>query len=237
MFPDLWKVDKISPIHKSGDVTNPGNYRPVLPAVSIILEYCMGVKTATDPSALYLTVRLPIPTLLPYCTHQICLTSGSTNLNNGLYTGVALIDYSKAFDTIYHSIPLKSSRPMERIASLRSNLSYLTDRSQEVFFNGHLSSPCPISAGVPQGSSSILNPLFPTDLPEVIADFFYCDDDTTFVAASKFKIEVLSSAMGCVNLWANCNENSAKTKCSVITSQHAASHQKQGCCRAPHTFG
>ena len=56
VFPDMWKVDKISPIHKTGDVTNPGNYRPVLdpvavlPAVSVMLEYCMGVKTATDPS-------------------------------------------------------------------------------------------------------------------------------------------------------------------------------------------
>ena len=39
-IPDSWKVVIVTPIHKSGDQQNPGNFRPIsiLPALSKILE-------------------------------------------------------------------------------------------------------------------------------------------------------------------------------------------------------
>ena len=39
-FPDSWKAAIVIPIHKSGDLKNPGNFRPIsiLPALSKILE-------------------------------------------------------------------------------------------------------------------------------------------------------------------------------------------------------
>ena len=59
---------------------------------------------------------------------------------------------SKAFDSLSHSILLKKLNHY-RISgcSLKFLCSYLSDRSQYVDFNGHMSTQWPISTGVPQG--------------------------------------------------------------------------------------
>lgn len=79
-------------------------------------------------------------------------------MDNGQYTGAIYIDLSKAFDTISHSV-LIDTLPQYGISGNALNWlsDYLFSRSQQVSFQGTLSSAQPIYCGVPQGS--ILGPL------------------------------------------------------------------------------
>ena len=71
--------------------------------------------------------------------------------NSNVPTNIYMV-LSKAFDSLNHSILLKKLNHY-RISgcSLKFLCSYLTDRSQYVDFNGHMSTQWPISTGVPQG--------------------------------------------------------------------------------------
>ena len=107
-------------------------------------------------------------------------------MNEGKYKGAIYIDLSKAFDTISHSILLKtlhnygiSGRSNEWLAD------YLFCRSQQVLYLGTLSSPQSIFCGVPQGS--ILGPLlfivYFNDAANAIVNskiLMYADDTVLF---------------------------------------------------------
>ena len=79
-------------------------------------------------------------------------------MDKGLYTCGIFIDFSKAFDTINHTILLsKLEHYGIRGVALHWFRTYLTDRSQCVDFNGTLSNTIKTNCGLPQGSN--LGPL------------------------------------------------------------------------------
>ena len=75
------------------------------------------------------------------------------NLNDRAITGVCLLDISKYFDSINHTILLKKIE-MYGITSteLKRFSSYLRGRTQVVKFHQETSECCDITCGVPQGS-------------------------------------------------------------------------------------
>ena len=78
--------------------------------------------------------------------------------DNGLFTGMILIDLQKAFDTIDHNILLEKLKAVGFCDDTVNWLhSYLTDRTFLVSIENKYSSISKISCGVPQGS--ILGPL------------------------------------------------------------------------------
>ena len=80
------------------------------------------------------------------------------SLENGEYVIGVFLDFSKAFDTVDHSILLtKLFHYGIRDKALQWFESYLTERSQYVTYNNISSSSKIIKCGVPQGS--ILGPL------------------------------------------------------------------------------
>ena len=85
--------------------------------------------------------------------HSICST-----FDNNQFSCVAFCDISKAFDRVWHKgliYKLKQYGISEKLLSFLAN--YLSSRKQSVILNDVISSNCPMTAGVPQGS--VLGPL------------------------------------------------------------------------------
>ena len=79
-------------------------------------------------------------------------------MDNGLYTGMVMIDLQKAFDTANHSLLSDKLQALElNNVSVSWFDSYLTNRTQKVDLNGTFSKPRMRPCDVPQGS--ILGPL------------------------------------------------------------------------------
>jgi hypothetical protein len=97
-------------------------------------------------------------------------------MDDGLFTGVVLIDLQKAFDTVDHSILTTKLKAMGVDRSSVSWFeSYLSGRKQFVNVNVSQSESGHITCGVPQGS--ILGPLvfviYVTWCIEVIGIYFF----------------------------------------------------------------
>ena len=74
-------------------------------------------------------------------------------IDKGQINGVVFIDLKKAFDTVDHSILINKLRGYGlNEQTLNFFTSYLENRSQRCFVNGHLSQKVSVRCGVPQGS-------------------------------------------------------------------------------------
>ena len=112
----------------------------------------------------------------------------ATNKNNGQYQSIAALDYTRAFDTINHSVLLHKMATVGFDANaLLSFTSYLTGRVQYVQFNGVQSERLPVSCDVPEGSEMdptlfllYINDLF-SQLPHNSVEAYA--DDVTLLAS------------------------------------------------------
>ena len=82
-----------------------------------------------------------------------------SNHASKLYSAVASLDYSNAFDCLSHEVLLNR---LQGIGVLRTSTSwfrsYLMGRQQRVKYNNAISDPLSVKAGVPEGS--VLSPQF-----------------------------------------------------------------------------
>ena len=198
-FPDAWKVAHVTPIHKSGDPNQPGNYRPIsiLPALSKILE-----KVVCSQLTSYLiTNHILSPSQYAYrpshSTEDAILDIvewAARRVDGGHVAAVTSVGLSKAFDSVDHSL-LLNKLEWYGISS-RWFSSYLSGRSQLV----RSSTALPLSHGVPQGSivGPILFLTFVNDLTSFLPHgrLISYADDTQILDSAPSKpddIQVLKS--------------------------------------------
>ena len=111
IFPEDWKVAKVTPIYKSGDKSDCGNYRPISVTSAIakifekitytqILDY-LDENRIISPNQSGFRSFHSTETALLSSTNEWLI-----NMDQGLINGVLFLDLKKAFDTVDHNILL-----------------------------------------------------------------------------------------------------------------------------------
>ena len=111
-FPTRWKTAKVTPLFKSGALSDPSNYRPisVLPVLSKIIERHMHNSLyafLTEQNLIYsrqsgFRKHHSTETALIKIVDELLF-----NLDRNKVSGLVLVDYAKAFDMVDHELLLK----------------------------------------------------------------------------------------------------------------------------------
>ena len=163
VFPQELKIANVIPVSKSDDASVFNNYRTVslLCVISKVFEKVMYNRLIDFLETFNILNNSQFGFRKNNSTYMALMTLMDqliTSLENGEYTIVIFLDFSKAFDTIDHVILLKKLLHYGiRGSALKWFESYLSNRKQYVTYNGITSSTQTIRCGVPQGA--ILGPL------------------------------------------------------------------------------
>ena len=154
-FPDSCKIAKLKPIYKKGSLTEASNYRPIslLPLISKVIKKVIHDQTSAFCNPRNLLYNYQSGFRKNYCT-DYCLSFLNDKIlkgfNQGLVTGMILIDLQKAFDTIDQDILLqKLYANCFSKYSVNWFRSYLTNRTFLVNLRNSFSQPACVSSGVP----------------------------------------------------------------------------------------
>lgn len=200
--PKLWKTAIIIPIYKNqGNELEPSNYRPIaiLPILSKVLEKVVFLQLLSHLE------KYRILNSKQFGFRTKSSTSNALNyVCNKLYTSLdkkkisllILLDLSKAFDSISHTMLLKTLNTYN--TNCEWFIDYLSDRSQTTKIGNVYSDFYTNNYGVPQGS--ILGPVFFTlfinEITTYVNDFnnkivnvdIVCyADDTQLLFTSEFQ--------------------------------------------------
>ena len=234
-FPDAWKMATVTPIPKSGDLTQISNYRPIslLPLPGKIMEKIIHkqlmdfieVNDILSDSQYGFRKERSTVQAVHNLTEEINIA-----FNKSLFSVAIYIDFKKAFDCVQYPVLLQKLKNIDlSITALNWLESYLDNRQQRTVVNGKYSSYSLITQGVPQGS--ILGPLlyiiYANDIATKITkskSIFYADDTVLFTHGKNIdEIEKsLQIDLDSLNSWCSDNGlfiNSKKTKYMVFGSK------------------
>ena len=130
VFPNACKVAKLKPIFKKGKKTDPSNYRPIslLPSISKIIERVIHDQTNTFLSDEDILYNYQSGFRGNHSTN-LCLSFLTDNVlkgfDEGLLTGMILIDLQKAFDTIDHENLLQKLKAIKFSESTINGLNHI----------------------------------------------------------------------------------------------------------------
>ena len=147
IFPNDWKLAKVTPIFKEGSKADCGNYRPisVISAVAKLFEKLVYRQLSSFLTLNGILVEQQSGFRHKHSTELTALLSSTNewlfNMDRGLLSGVLFLDLKKAFDTVDHHI-LLSKLELYGIkgTSLKWFESYLSGRNQICSVNSRVSS-------------------------------------------------------------------------------------------------
>jgi hypothetical protein len=200
IVPSYWRTAHVSPVYKKGLKYNPENYRPIsLTCICCKLLEHLIVKHIMSHAD---THNILYPLQHGFCTGQSCETQllefiddVTLNMENGKQTDILVMDFSKAFDKVSHSLLLHKLHYYCIQGELNSWIeNLLSNRKQAVVLEGEKSDYVAVESDIPQGS--VLGPsLFlyyindiPAGLTSTIRLF---SDDTIAYLAIKSSREAL----------------------------------------------
>ena len=224
IFPNKWKIAKISPISKGNTAVFRDYYRPVNNQMN---EHDQEFHTFFEPSQYAYKKHSSTVTALIQLLDFLKLA-----VDHKQYSVAIFIDLRKAFDIIDHRI-LLARLTKYGLGEIEANwiCSYLTGRQQHVVLNGVHSQLLPINYGVPQGSVLGLS-LFCLLFNPIVHSFIsssssLCADDVE-THCSHSNLDVAQTQMNNdlkrVDQWLADNRvipNVKKTKTMVIGSRQA----------------
>ena len=227
VFPSVWKMAFIVPIHKSGSASAVTNYR----GVSIICSLSKAFEKLIHTAIYRATAPFISNNQHGFRKHRsttsnlMCyVTAISRELELKRQVDSVYIDFAKAFDTVPHNLIIKKFNHIGLPSWLTDWLySYLSDRKAFVRLNSVSSRTFDITSGVPQGS--VLGPLifiiYVNDLCEQLSSskLSFADDLKFFRAVtSPADCAAIQDDIDRLSVW--CSDNGMRVntkKCKIIT--------------------
>jgi hypothetical protein len=220
VFPDDWKFSIVIPLNKIPNPTSPSDYRPI--SLLVVLSKVLEIIVHLQMNSFILRERLVSDFQSGFRVGH-STTSALLRVTDDIrramdcrkLTIMVLVDFSKAFDSIYHPILLYRLRSLgfsnSTVAWVRS---YLQNRCQCVRLGGSSSRWRPVGGGVPQGS--VLGPLlfsiYINDLTNVLnttRHHLYADDLQLYRHFNLSNFDLAISEMNAeltrVVEWTQCN--------------------------------
>ena len=181
IVPNILKVSQVTPVYKNGDVTYPGNYRPIstLSPFSKVFERLIYNQLNSFLEKHDIMYKYQFGFRKGYSTEQAILELTDTlkkAMDKKLLTCGLFLDFFKAFDTVNHNILLsKLYHYGIRGTPFKWFENYLSNRTQFVKIGNTKSNCETITCGIPQGST--LGPLL---FLLYINDFPNCSNKLSF---------------------------------------------------------
>ena len=233
IFPDKLKIGRVVPLFKEGDKTNILNYRPIstLTIYSKIFEKLVHKRMVSFISK-YNIIK---PNQFGFQSNKSTsdailefLENIYDSFNNNKHYLSIYLDFSKAFDTIYHDTLLKKIEHMGfRGPILQWITSYLTNRKQFVNISDASSDLLDTKMGVPQGSTlgPLLFILYINDMSNSLTSLevvHFADDSTLHLSMNKNENigPRVNEELAIINTWLISNKlflNIDKTKYMIFS--------------------
>ena len=235
-LPADWLNANVSPVFKKGDVHLPENYRPVsLTCVSCkLLEHiiCKHILDHLEKN------KILTPLNHGFRSGYSCETQLVTTVHDllqqhdiGAQIDMAILDFSKAFDTVPHDKLLHKMKSYGVDGTINDWLrDFLTNRSMQVVVDGEESDSVTVDSGVPQGT--VLGPLLflchINDLPDSVKSSvrLFADDCLLYRRISTIQDQIkLQDDLQSLEQWAETWDMRFNAKkCFIMSINQKKSH-------------
>ena len=234
IFPRKWAIGHVNILPKSGNLSNPGNWRP-------ITQTCILAKLLEK------TIQVRLMKILlqyghiddnqygfvPNRSTQLAVMETVCDIyramNSNLITGVLFLDVRKAFDSLNHKILINKLQNLGLETKIINWFDSYLDRNQILRYKGVSSHELNVISGIPQGS--ILGPtLFIFYINDIFAEItgvkikMFADDCVLYKSGPRWN-DIRAPLQQMLDKYITWGENHSlmlnadKTKCMIVANK------------------